>query len=168
MRVESGGLAHVTSPKGAMGLMQLMPETWADMRGKLGLGADPYDPHDNVLAGVAYLREMYDQFGSDGFLAAYNEGPGRYLAQRRAGRPPLPATQAYVGLVMSKMGGALPLPSSGGGAPMAPRPTIFVVLRSATPSDHTSVRATAPDPFNTPTFTPSALFAVSSPGERSR
>ncbi|MFI5024286.1 MAG: lytic transglycosylase domain-containing protein [Alphaproteobacteria bacterium] len=83
MRAESGGQTMldgrpITSRAGAMGLMQVMPETYEEMRLQLGLGGDPYDPHDNVLAGAAYLREMYDRYGYPGFLAAYNAGPERY------------------------------------------------------------------------------------------
>jgi soluble lytic murein transglycosylase-like protein len=83
MRVESGGYQFratgelTTSPVGAMGLMQLMPETYDEMRGRYALGDDAFDPHNNILAGAAYLREMYDAFGSPGFLAAYNAGPAR-------------------------------------------------------------------------------------------
>ena len=58
MRAESFGEVRAISPKGAMGLMQIMPETWAHLRVRYGLGADPYDPHDNILAGAAYLREL--------------------------------------------------------------------------------------------------------------
>jgi soluble lytic murein transglycosylase-like protein len=78
MRVESAGDVRAISSAGAMGLMQIMPETWAELRVRHRLGRDPYDPRDNILAGAAYLREMYDRYGSPGFLAAYNAGPGRY------------------------------------------------------------------------------------------
>ena len=61
-----------------MGLMQLMPDTWAALRVRYGLGRDPYDPPDNILAGAALLREMHEHYGSPGFLSAYNAGPGRY------------------------------------------------------------------------------------------
>jgi hypothetical protein len=75
--------------------MQIMPETWADLRLRYGLGNDPYDPRDNILAGAAYLRELHDRYGSPGFLAAYNAGPTHY-EEHLAGRP-LPAeTQAYL------------------------------------------------------------------------
>jgi soluble lytic murein transglycosylase-like protein len=85
----------ITSAKGAMGLMQLMPDTWADMRARLHLGNDPYDPHDNIVAGAAYLRDMADRFGTGAF-AAYNAGPGRYAAYLD-GRATLPEeTRAYV------------------------------------------------------------------------
>ena len=84
VRVESAGDVRAVSPKGAMGLMQLMPATWSDMRLRYGLGADPFEPRDNLLAGAAYLRELYDRYGPRGFLAAYNAGPGRYeRASRR-------------------------------------------------------------------------------------
>ena len=93
--VESAGDVRARSPKGAMGLMQIMPETWAELRLRYDLGNDPYDSHDNILAGTAYLRELHDRYGSPGFLAAYNAGPGRY-EEHLAGRP-LPAeTQAYL------------------------------------------------------------------------
>ena len=95
MRVESAGDVRAISSAGAMGLMQIMPATWAELRVRHRLGGNPYDPRDNILAGAAYLREMHDRYGSPGFLAAYNAGPGRY-EEYLAGRP-LPAeTRAYV------------------------------------------------------------------------
>ncbi|QRG07152.1 lytic transglycosylase domain-containing protein [Xanthobacter dioxanivorans] len=95
MRTESDGDARATSPKGAMGLMQIMPQTWAELRIHYGLGDDPYDPHDNIMAGAAYLRELFDRYGNPGFLAAYNAGPGRHEASRK-GRALSPETRAYV------------------------------------------------------------------------
>src|SRR3546814_17330683 len=85
------------SAAGAMGLMQVMPDTWAGLRVRQGLGRDPYDPRDNIMAGVAYMREMWDRYGNvAAMLAAYNAGPGRYDEHRPTG-PPLPAeTSAYV------------------------------------------------------------------------
>jgi soluble lytic murein transglycosylase-like protein len=168
MRIESGGQAHVTSPKGAMGLMQLMPATWANMRARLGLGADPYDPHDNVIAGVAFLRQMYDEFGPEGFLAAYNEGPGRYLAQRRAGLPPLRTTQAYVAAITSKIGlpvGPAAIPLRQIGSPAAHNPTIFVALGRSASTNQPAVDATPLAPATAPTPATSTLFAVSRPPE---
>lgn len=104
MRVESAGDPSATSPAGAMGLMQIMPDTWASLRARLQLGRDPYDPHDNILAGAAYLREMLDRYGSLGFLAAYNAGPGRY-EEYLAGRSALPAeTRAYVSALAPLIG----------------------------------------------------------------
>jgi len=96
MRVESGGNFRARSRKGAIGLMQIMPGTWAELRSRHRLGADPYDIRDNILAGTAYIRELSDRYGAPGFLAAYNAGPGRYERHLATGRP-LPAeTQAYV------------------------------------------------------------------------
>ena len=101
MRVESGGRTEmngvpITSGAGAMGLMQVMPATYDELRGRYDLGSDPYDPHNSILAGTAYIRELYDLYGSPGFLAAYNGGPGRlddYLTRNR----PLPdETRRYV------------------------------------------------------------------------
>src|SRR3546814_485301 len=105
MRVESRGDVRAISPKGAMGLMQIMPATWAELRARHGLGTDPYNPRDNILAGAAYLREMHDRYGSPGFLAAYNAGPGRYEEYRATGRQ-LPAeTRAYVAALAPIIGG---------------------------------------------------------------
>jgi hypothetical protein len=104
MRAESLGDATATSPKGAMGLMQIMPQTWADLRGRYALGANPYDPHDNILAGAAYLRELYDRYGPDGFLAAYNAGPGRYEEYLATGRTLPPETLTYIAHVTSLIG----------------------------------------------------------------
>ena len=96
MRVESGGNSRARSRKGAIGLMQIMPGTWTELRSRHCLGADPYDIRDSILAGTAYIRELSDRYGAPGFLAAYNAGPGRYERHLVTGRP-LPAeTQAYV------------------------------------------------------------------------
>lgn len=96
---ESGGDARAVSPKGAMGLMQLMPGTWGALSAQHRLGSDPFDRRANVLAGAAYMRQLLDRFGRDGFLAAYNAGPTRYVQTRTGGRP-LPAeTLAYVARV---------------------------------------------------------------------
>jgi hypothetical protein len=110
MQAESFGDAAAVSPKGAMGLMQIMPRTWTELRGRYGLGADPYDPHDNILAGAAYLRELYDRYGTDGFLAAYNAGPGRYKAYLETGRALPSETPTYIAQVTRRIG----LNASGG------------------------------------------------------
>ncbi|QOZ36971.1 lytic transglycosylase domain-containing protein [Bradyrhizobium sp. CCBAU 53421] len=102
--VESAGNVRARSPKGAMGLMQIMPETWAELRLRYDLGDDPYDPHDNILAGTAYLRELHERYGSPGFLAAYNAGPTSY-EEHLTGRP-LPAeTQIYLRKLLPIIGG---------------------------------------------------------------
>jgi hypothetical protein len=106
---ESNFMVRAVSPKGAMGLMQLMPGTWAELRLRYALGADPFDPCDNITAGTAYLRELLDRYGDPGFLAAYNAGPGRYEAYRRGARR-LPAeTLAYVARLSSAPLGNVPV-----------------------------------------------------------
>ncbi len=103
MRAESRGRPRAVSPKGAIGLMQIMPATWKELRDRHRLGADPFDPHDNIIAGAGYIRELFDRYGSPGWIAAYNAGPGRYEAALR-GRP-LPAeTRAYVTVIMPAIG----------------------------------------------------------------
>lgn len=96
MKQESGFNPRATSRAGAMGLMQVMPATYAELRRRHGLGADPYDPRDNILAGAAYLRELHDRFGLEGMLPAYNAGPRRYLQHRDQGRPLPLETRDYV------------------------------------------------------------------------
>ncbi len=112
MRVESAGNAAATSHAGAMGLMQVMPGTFAELRSRYGLGPNPYDPRDSILAGAAYLREMHDRYGSAGFLAAYNAGPGRWEDYVSRGRA-LPAeTVAYMARLGPIVGGsAAPVPT---------------------------------------------------------
>lgn len=112
MQAESAGDPRAVSHAGAMGLMQVMPGTWSVLREDHGLGADPFDPRDNIIAGTAYLRAMLDRYGTvGGMLAAYNAGPGRYDAYLSEGRP-LPAeTRAYVAMLAPRLDGTVPLPS---------------------------------------------------------
>lgn len=129
MRAESRGRTllnsrPITSSAGAMGLMQLMPGTWKEMRLKWRLGSDPHFPPDNIIAGAAYLREMYDRFGYPGLFAAYNAGPGRYEASLTSGRP-LPAeTRDYLAQVAGGYAAA--------GAPIrrSKAPSIFVAVNT--------------------------------------
>ena len=149
MRAESAGLTMldgrpIRSQAGAMGLMQLMPATWAEMRIRLGLGANPDDPRDNIMAGAAYLRLMYDRFGYPGMVAAYNVGPGRYAAYL-AGRATLPRiTLAYLAGVTGRAETAAIAPSA------PPRQLLFALRR-----DLGDTPFTAPE-----TAPPEALFAI--------
>ncbi|MBG0810385.1 transglycosylase SLT domain-containing protein [Methylosinus sp. H3A] len=96
MKIESRAQRDAVSPKGAMGLMQIMPDTWSELRARYALAGDPFDPRDNIHAGAAYLRELHERYGSPAFLAAYNAGPRRY-EDYRDGRRSLPSeTAAYV------------------------------------------------------------------------
>jgi soluble lytic murein transglycosylase-like protein len=135
MRTESAGRIGAVSSAGAMGLMQLMPGTWSRQRAKFGLGADPFDPRDNIMAGTSYLREMHDRYGASGFLAAYNAGPGRYEAWRDRGRP-LPAeTRAYVAKIAPLLQPGSAATVVAGASPLQPvrpswtRSQLFVVRR---------------------------------------
>lgn len=129
MRAESAGRTMldgrpITSRAGAMGLMQLMPGTWANMRAGLGLGVDPHDPRDNILAGTCYLRLMYDRFGYPGLFAAYNAGPARYAEHLATGRTLPGETRAY----LASVGGA-PSRQAGATAPETVN-AIFFALSS--------------------------------------
>ena len=104
MRIESGGDEHALSSRGAMGLMQLMPGTWVELSVRYGLGVDPFDAHDSIIAGAAYLKDMHDRFGSAGFLAAYHAGPARYEQHLATGRPLPQETTAYVAAVKPLLG----------------------------------------------------------------
>ena len=158
LRVESAGDVRAISSAGAMGLMQVMPDTWAGLRRRHGLGRDLYDPRDNILAGTAYLREMWDRYGNvAAMLAAYNAGPGRYDEHLATGRT-LPAeTRAYVATLAPVLGHAtapdvptivLPPPPDWREAPL------FVAHSggnsAATNQPSSDVRATAPlrDPID--------------------
>jgi hypothetical protein len=107
IRIESGGNPNAVSRKGAMGLMQIMPATWAELRLRYHLSADPYNVHDNVVAGTALLRELYDRFGASGFLAAYNAGPSRYLSFLNSGLPLKDETRTYLAKLAPLLGGPL-------------------------------------------------------------
>ena len=104
MEVESAGNPRAVSHAGAMGLMQIMPSTWTELRVAHRLGDDPFDPRDNILAGTAYLRQMYDRFGSPGFLAAYNAGPARYQDHLNTGRALPRETRNYLAILAPLIG----------------------------------------------------------------
>lgn len=168
LRAESAGDLRAVSPAGAIGLMQVMPETWAELRARYDLGRDPYDPHDNILAGTAYLREMWERYGDvAAMLAAYNAGPARYDQHHATGRP-LPAeTRAYVASLVPALSGERP--SKSGSAVIRPhdwrKAGIFVAR-----VDHASVAgAASPDRSESDVrspipATPEALAAAQSDG----
>ncbi|WP_266064130.1 lytic transglycosylase domain-containing protein [Brucella intermedia] len=108
-RVESHDDVRAVSPAGALGLMQIMPDTWAELRARYRLGRDPFDPRDNIIAGTAYLREMLDRYGTvPAMLAAYNGGPARYDEYLATGRSLPTETRAYVALLAPELGAAAP------------------------------------------------------------
>jgi len=113
MQVESGGHEYIdgqliVSSAGAMGLMQLEPETYDEMAARYGLGSDPFNPYDNIMAGAGYIHEMYQVYGSPGFLAAYDAGPGR-LDNYMDYHQPLPhETTHYVAMIAPEIQGYYP------------------------------------------------------------
>ena len=88
-----------TSPAGARGLMQIMPATWERIRDRLGLGTDPYDPHDNIVAGAALLRDLCQRYGLPACIAAYHAGTRRFEEYVQDSRPLPEATLDYVARV---------------------------------------------------------------------
>ena len=113
MRQESGGHEYIdgqltVSAAGAMGLMQLEPETYQEMAARYGLGTDPFNPYDNIMAGTAYVHEMYVVYGSPGFLAAYNAGPGRLDSYMNYHTPLPHETTNYVALIAPHIEGYYP------------------------------------------------------------
>ncbi len=168
LRAESAGDVRATSSAGAIGLMQVMPDTWAELRVRHRLGRNPYNPHDNILAGTAYLREMWDRYGDvTAMLAAYNAGPARCDEHLAKGRP-LPAeTRAYVASLAPLLRGE----RSSKIAFVSAKPldwreaTVFVVRGidapdgNLLPPDHRSA-----DPQSPPSATPQALLTPASQG----
>jgi len=96
IEVESAYEPRAISPKGAMGLMQLMPATAR----QYGL-ADPFDPRANIDAGIRHLRSLLDRYDVSLALAAYNAGEG--AVERYQGVPPYRETRDYVTRVMSRL-----------------------------------------------------------------
>lgn len=114
MRVESGGHEYsngqlIVSDAGAMGLMQLEPGTYQEMAARYGLGNDPFNPLDNIMAGTAYIHEMYQIYGCPGFLAAYNAGPGRLDSYINYNRPLPLQTTNYVDMIAPNIDGYYPV-----------------------------------------------------------
>jgi hypothetical protein len=136
---ESAGCESVngrptTSAAGAMGLMQLMPATWEQFRQKLTLAADAYDPHDNILAGAAYLRELYGRYGWPGSSAAYHAGPRRYDDYLKTGRPLPKATVEYLARIdrwLARLNADAPVSSVAAVTPGSAGRELFVAPRSS-------------------------------------
>jgi soluble lytic murein transglycosylase-like protein len=138
----------IRSSAGAIGLMQLMPATWMEMRARLRLGDNPDDPRDNILAGTFYLRLMYERFGFPGLFAAYNAGPARYAEHLAGGRALPSETVGYLASVA---------PTSARAAVAVVKeipPSIFAVRRDVPPAD----------PEQRGVTSPSALFVALSQG----
>jgi cell division septation protein DedD len=171
MHQESGGREQAVSPVGAMGLMQVMPATYAGLRQRHSLGDDPFDPHNNILAGAAYIREMYDRFGAPGFLAAYNAGPDRLTSYLTGGTSLPDETVNYLASITPNLGTEVPLTGPlamyAGGSPASPAPTVATLaagcdVNAAYDPDHpcaplTEAAAAPVEIASAPLATPSAL-----------
>ena len=96
VRVEISRNAHTPSRKDGVGLSQLSPERWTELRHRYALGTNPSDLRDSILAGTAHLREMYDRYGSKDFLATYIMGPTSYDEHMKSDAPLPEETQAVV------------------------------------------------------------------------
>lgn len=145
MRHESGFNAAAVSPKGAQGLMQLMPGTAALMGVK-----NPFDPEQNIAGGVGYLRHCLDRFQHNVPLAvaAYNAGPGSVA--RLGAIPPYQETQAFVNNVMGAYTGPTQMKPAGAGkgAASPPGKTAKARLKDTKPEDLQAEKA--PDPPRRP------------------
>jgi hypothetical protein len=150
MQAESGGRTMsgenrpIVSGAGAMGLMQIMPSTWRDMRADHGLGLDPYAPRDNIFAGAAYLHWLNARYGYPALFAAYNDGPGNLEARLRdAGL--LPAeTRSYLVRVTAAVegrgfvsGDSKPVRfTRPNGSPVLINPGVVLSIRAALPGEY--------------------------------
>ncbi len=178
IQVESAGRTRAVSNAGAIGLMQIMPETWAELSARHHLGRDPFDPRANILGGTAYLREMYDRFGSPGFLAGYNAGPERYQQHLDRGRALPRETRAYMARLLPMLG-LVPLGNTATVVPPPPdwrEAPLFidrslrksVADRAQNESGLEDGQAVPPvNPNDTNNAQPDAVFIAQSRGEKS-
>ncbi len=169
IRLESGGrtmLAEnmpMVSNRGALGLMQLLPSTYADMRAQYGLGKDPFNPHDNIFAGAAYLSWLRSKYGYPAMLAAYNTGPGNYEARTARGAQLPTETQNYVTaatLVLDGNKSTIPNPVVALATP-APATTMPAAALVTTPPTQTATAAPIAATFTGAAQTISSATAVS-------
>lgn len=176
MQIESGGQTMrqgrpIRSVAGAMGLMQLMPGTWAAMRVRHGLGDDPDAPANNILAGTAYLAQMHVRFGYPGLFAAYHAGPGRY-DQYLGGRALPLETRLYVARIRTLLEAGHPvvgdeIMTAGAARDRRPGPFgLFALggpvappLPDDDPGARTATRATDPDDADVHAPSPGTLRA---------
>jgi soluble lytic murein transglycosylase len=117
IRVESGFNPRAISPKGARGLMQLMP----GMASILGV-RNSFDPRENIEGGVRHLRGLMDRFSNNLSLALAAYNAGEQAVTRHRGIPPFPETQGYVSRILSLLGGAEVEASTSASAPLPPPP----------------------------------------------
>lgn len=149
MRVESGGrtmlseTVRMVSDKGAVGIMQVMPGTYAEMRVQYRLGADPFDPSDNIHAGAAYLRWLKGKYAFPAMFAAYNAGPDRVDGLLANGTPLPEETRNYVvriGAILERGGDGAAIRAATltrpDGAPVEIDPAAVRSIRAALPGEY--------------------------------
>ncbi len=171
MRQESAGRDDAVSSAGAMGLMQVMPQTYAMLRARYGLGDDPYEPHDNIMAGSGYIRELYDRYGAPGFLAAYNAGPNRVDSYMADGTPLPEETVGYLSSIAPRLGAGTAMSgplavfagnTAGAAAPYEPPPAATAPVLTARAPAETCDPDAAYDP-DRPCAPPPVLAAAPIP-----
>ena len=149
MARESGGRTMlgqnqpIVSRAGAVGLMQVLPDTFEEMAAEHKLGRNPFEPRDNIMAGTAYLRWLHRKYGYPAMFAAYNAGPGRLEDHLERGVT-LPAeTRAYVGgiakslkLLTGKSGLELVKLTRPDGTTVKIDPAQVVAIRAASPGEY--------------------------------
>lgn len=164
MQAESGGQTllggrPIVSHAGAQGLMQVMPRTWRELRQEHGLGTDPHEPRDNILAGTAYLRAMYDRFGYPGLFAAYNAGPARYAEHLSRGQRLPSETVTYVARVAGgSASDAPPAAAPVTAAASADRPLLFAIRNE--------LSSPQSEPSSPPRPSSSLFITLGGPGTR--
>ncbi|MFT8851259.1 transglycosylase SLT domain-containing protein [Acetobacter orientalis] len=164
MQQESGGHQYlhgrkIRSVHGAVGLMQIKPDTYSELAQRYSLGSDPYDPHDNIMAGSGYIRELYDRFGSPDFLAAYNCGPQCAENHRSKGTALPGYAKAYMAAISPHLNDPVPglmQPTQLAYAP-APTPPVTVVADTSGPA------ADPPNSYNQQNFATGAQPAGTAP-----
>ncbi len=137
MQQESGGHQYirghlVRSVHGAVGLMQLKPGTYMELAHRYHLGSDPYNPHDNIMAGSGYIRELYDRFGSPDFLAAYNCGPQCAENHRSRGTALPGYAKTYMAAIKPHLNDPIPAMLQPTQIAYAPAPTPPVTVTAVT------------------------------------
>jgi membrane-bound lytic murein transglycosylase B len=154
MRLESGGRTMLSekmpmvSEKGAMGIMQVMPQTYTEMKTQYRLGPDPFDPHDNIQAGAAYLHWLKSKYAYPAIFAAYNAGSQRVDDLLAQGTPLPEETRGYVdriGAILNGSGGrdgtyinavSLTRPD---GSPVLIDPVVVRSVRATLPGEYAPV-----------------------------
>ncbi|OAG75296.1 murein transglycosylase [Acetobacter malorum] len=148
MQQESGGHQYmhgrpIRSIHGAVGLMQIKPDTYRELAKRYHLGSDPYNPHDNIMAGSGYIRELYDRFGSPGFVAAYNCGPQCEENHRSRGTSLPSYARTYLAAVSPHLNDPVPAIATTTEMAYATAPSATIPQQVAVPASPPAYRVVA-------------------------